>query len=155
MNYLGNGTFTFSEIPFFATVGKYCSLAEGIEFINPHTHLCTENRDCVYTTNWDQPEPKDKVVIGNDVWIGYGVKILPGVTIGNGAIIGAYAVIAKDVPPYAVVVGNPQVVKRFRFTKEQIEKLEKIKWWDWDKKEIDKNIEVMKNINKFLKLYET
>jgi virginiamycin A acetyltransferase len=69
--------------------------------------------------------------IGNDVWIGAGCKILSGVTIGNGAIIGANAIVTNDIPPYAIAAGNPARVIKFRFSNEIIQNLEKIKWWDW------------------------
>lgn len=77
------------------------------------------------------PESKGDVRIGNDVWIGHGATIFSGVTIGNGAVIGARTVVAKDVPPYAIVVGNPMVLVRHRFTPERIAALEAIAWWEW------------------------
>ena len=83
---------------------------------------------------------KGDTVIGNDVWIGQNAVIMPGVHIGDGAIIGTNAVVAKDVPPYAIAVGNPAAVKKFRFDKETIELLLKLKWWDKDIKEIKKII---------------
>lgn len=73
-----------------------------------------------------------EIVIGNDVWIGARAIILDGVVIGNGAIIGAGAVVTSDVPPYAVVVGVPARVIRYRFSHEQIDALESSHWWDWD-----------------------
>ncbi|MCR4376676.1 MAG: CatB-related O-acetyltransferase [Rhodospirillales bacterium] len=74
---------------------------------------------------------KGGVSIGHDVWVGARTMILSGVTIGNGAVIGAGAVVAKDVPPYAVVVGNPSVVIKYRFDADQINALEEIAWWNW------------------------
>ena len=74
---------------------------------------------------------KQQIVIGNDVWIGFGCTIMGGVHIGNGAVIGARTVVTKDVPPYAVVAGVPAKVIKYRFPKEVIEKLQKIKWWYW------------------------
>ena len=78
------------------------------------------------------PSSKGDIVIGNDVWIGYQSCILSGVTIGNGAIIGAKSVVTKDVPPYAIVAGNPAKFIRYRFPQETIDKLENLAWWDWD-----------------------
>ena len=78
------------------------------------------------------PSSKGDIVVGNDVWIGYQSCILSGVTIGNGAIIGARSVITKDVPPYAIVAGNPAKFVRYRFPQETIDKLESLAWWDWD-----------------------
>jgi len=74
---------------------------------------------------------KGSVVIGNDCWIGTEVMILSGVNIGHGAVIGARAVVSKDVPPYAVVVGNPARVVKFRFAEDIIERLLTLQWWDW------------------------
>lgn len=76
-----------------------------------------------------------KTVIGHDVYIGHGAFIRPGITIGNGAIVGAYAVVVKDVPPYAVVAGNPAVVKKYRFSDDLIQKFQALNWWrfaPWD-----------------------
>lgn len=75
-------------------------------------------------------------VIGNDVWIGWKATILPGVTIGDGAIVAAGAMVARDVPPYAVVAGNPARVVRMRFSEAEIAELLRIRWWDWDIAEI-------------------
>jgi virginiamycin A acetyltransferase len=79
-------------------------------------------------------------VVGNDVWIGQKATILPGIHIGDGAIIGACSVVTKDVPPYSVVAGNLAQVKKYRFDKETIDLLLKLKWWDKDIEEIKKLI---------------
>ena len=75
---------------------------------------------------------KGDTIIGNDVWIGQNAVILPGVHIGDGAIIGANSVVGKDVDPYSIVAGNPARVIRMRFDDEMIALLEKLKWWDMD-----------------------
>lgn len=80
---------------------------------------------------YDINNKKYSTVIGNDVWVGVNAVIMGGVKIGDGAIIGANAVVTKDVPPYAIVVGAPAKVIKYRFSKEQIDKLLSIKWWDW------------------------
>ena len=79
-------------------------------------------------------------VIGNDVWIGYEAVIMSGVKIGDGAIIGTRAVVTKDVPPYTIVGGVPAKPIRRRFDDETIEKLESLRWWDWDCEKIKRNI---------------
>lgn len=79
---------------------------------------------------------KGQVLIGNDVWIGDDVTILGGVRIGDGAVIAAGAVVVKDVPPYAIVGGNPTKIIKYRFPKETIERLRRIAWWDWDGEKI-------------------
>ncbi len=85
------------------------------------------------------------ITIGNDVWIGDDSMILSGVTIGDGAVIAARSVVTKDVPPYAIVGGVPAKVIRYRFTPEQIEKLEKIAWWNWDDEKVSKNMDKIAN----------
>jgi acetyltransferase-like isoleucine patch superfamily enzyme len=82
------------------------------------------------------PYSKGDIKVGNGVWIGAGVTIFTGVTIGDGAVIGACSVVSKDIPPYAIAVGNPIRVIGYRFRPDQIEKLLKVKWWDWDAKRL-------------------
>ena len=88
-----------------------------------------------------QYSPFEKVYIGNDVWIGYDSIILSGVTIGDGAIIGARAVVTKDVPPYTIVGGIPAKAIRKRFDKKTIKSLLNLKWWDWPEERIAANIQ--------------
>lgn len=83
------------------------------------------------------PSTKGDVIIGNDVWIGDNVTIMSGVTIGDGSIIANNSHVVKDVEPYTLVGGNPAKFIKYRFTKEQIEKLLEIKWWDWDDEKIN------------------
>ena len=96
------------------------------------------------TKTWDN---KGDIVVGNDVWIGYEAVILAGVTIGDGAIIGARAVVTKDVPPYTIVGGVPAKQIRKRFNEETIDILLKLKWWDWSKERIAKNIAAIQSGN--------
>lgn len=91
---------------------------------------------------WDN---KGDIVIGNDVWIGYEAVILSGVTIGDGAIIGTRAVVTKDVPSYTIVGGVPAKPIRKRFDEETIQKLEEIRWWDWEEERIKKNIQAIQS----------
>ena len=95
-----------------------------------------------------------QIIIGNDVWIGCHTILLGGVQIGNGAIIGAGAVVAKNVPPYAVVVGNPARVVKYRFPKDIIEKLQRIKWWYWDEETIEARRAEMKSPEDFVARYD-
>lgn len=82
--------------------------------------------------NWEI-DSSDKIIIGNDVWIGQGVTIIKkhGIKIGNGAVIGAGALVTKDVPDYAIVVGTPARIMKYRFESRVIEELQKIQWWDF------------------------
>jgi chloramphenicol O-acetyltransferase type B len=82
-------------------------------------------------------------VIGHDVWIGSEAMIMAGVTIGSGAVIASRAVVTKDVEAYAVVGGNPAQLIKYRFSAEEIEKLLKLKWWDWSEEKVKENIKVL------------
>lgn len=93
---------------------------------------------------WDN---KGDTVIGNDVWIGYEAVIMPGVTIGDGAIIGTRAVVTGNVPPYTIVGGVPAKPIRKRFDDATIEKLEAMRWWDWDEEKIKRSIPLIQSGN--------
>ena len=83
--------------------------------------------------------------IGNGVWLGDNVIILPNLTIGDGAIVGAGAIVTKDVPEYSVVAGNPAKIIKFRFSKEKIIELKKLNWWEWTDSKIKENKELFFN----------
>jgi acetyltransferase-like isoleucine patch superfamily enzyme len=89
------------------------------------------------------PTTKGNVVIGNDVWIGFGAIILSGVTIGDGAAIGACSVVTRDVPPYAIAAGNPAQIIRYRFPEEIVATLLRIKWWDWPEDKVKENLHLI------------
>ncbi|KAA3599454.1 CatB-related O-acetyltransferase [Stenotrophomonas maltophilia] len=120
-------------------IGAFCSIADEVAIFGGGEH----NAQWVTTfplrialghpdAHADgHPATRGPTRIGNDVWIGHGATIMSGVTVGNGAIIGARAVVAKDVPPFAVVVGNPARIVRYRFTDAQIQALQQIQWWNW------------------------
>jgi virginiamycin A acetyltransferase len=146
----------------FFSCGRYTSIAGGCTFHGPDNHPWVTDNKCVTNypfgdknPEWDFPRcsGKGRGSIGNDVWIGQGVRVLSGVHIGDGAIIGAGSVIVKDVPPYAVAVGNPGKVTKFRFTPEQIEVLQRVEWWNWNDEEIRKNLGLLADINKFMEKY--
>lgn len=98
------------------------------------------------------PTSKGDIVIENDVWVGAKSTVMSGVKISNGAVVGSNSVVTKDVPPFAIVVGNPAKIVRYRFTDDQIESLLKIAWWDWNEDKIrDKAIMLWSaDINKFI-----
>ncbi|MCL1797163.1 MAG: CatB-related O-acetyltransferase [Eggerthellaceae bacterium] len=103
----------------------------------------------------DYLEPYNRITIGNDVWIGAGAFINTSKvkSIGDGAIIGANAVINEDVPPYAVVLGTPGRVKKYRFEEKQIETLLRVQWWNWDDEMIKKNADCFKDVNLFFERF--
>jgi serine acetyltransferase len=103
------------------------------------------------------PKTKGDVIIGNDVWLGADSVILSGVTIGDGAAIGARAVVTGNIPPYAIVAGNPARIVKNRFDDETISRLLKIKWWEWEDAKIDKALPMLLNddIRKFIEFAES
>lgn len=140
-------------------VGAYCSFAPYIQIILGAEHRIDWTTTFPFTALWDQaknitghPLSKGDVVIGNDVWISLGAVILSGVTIGDGAVIGAHSVVTKDVPPYGIVAGNPARLIKKRFDDDVIERLLGIKWWQWSDDKIADALPLMlnKDIEAFL-----
>lgn len=138
-------------------IGKFSSIACGAKFIftsaNHTMHSLSNYTFPIFFEEWRLDaknirsawDNKGDIVVGNDVWIGYEAVILSGVTIGDGAVIGARAVVTKDVPPYTVVGGVPARPIKKRFDDETIAKLQKLSWWDWDKDKINRNIHNIQN----------
>ena len=134
-------------------IGKFCQIASGVEFImNGANHQMNSVSTFPFYTleGWEQTPPtqndlpiKGDTIIGNDVWIGQNATILPGVHIGDGAIIDANSVVGSNVDPYTIVAGNPAKVIRKRFEDELIESMEKLKWWDKGIDEINKLIPIL------------
>lgn len=134
-------------------IGKFCQIAAGIEFVMNganHQMSAVSTFPFYIFDDWDQPIPpaealplKGDTVVGNDVWIGQNVTILPGVHIGDGAIIGLSSVVSRSVPPYTIVAGNPARVIRKRFDDELIDLLLKLRWWDRSVEEIQNLIPVL------------
>lgn len=133
-------------------IGKFCSIACGAKFLMRSANhslasLSTYPFPIFYeewgldvrdiTAAWT---PKGDIVIGNDVWIGYEAVVMAGVTIGDGAIIGARAVVTRDVPPYTIMGGVPAKEIRKRFPDETIGKFLKLRWWDWPEEKIQRYI---------------
>ena len=134
-------------------IGKFCQIAAGVEFVmNGANHQMNAVSTFPFYTleGWDMNPPalsdlplKGDTIIGNDVWIGQNAVILPGVHIGDGAIIGANGVVGNDVEPYTIVVGNPAKTLRKRFDNELIDLLLKYRWWDKSVEEINGLIPIL------------
>ena len=134
-------------------IGKFCQIAAGVEFVmNDANHQMNAVTTFPFYTLevWEMnaPDPsempfKGDTVIGNDVWIGQNAVILPGVHIGDGAIVGANSVVGSDIEPYTIVVGNPAKVLRKRFDDELIDLILRFKWWDRSIEEIDSLIPIL------------
>jgi acetyltransferase-like isoleucine patch superfamily enzyme len=120
-------------------IGNFCSIADNVSIWIGADHRSDWVSTFPFATlGWpevfdilDTTRSKGNVLIGNDVWIGSGVLILSGVTIGDGAVIAARSIVTRDVPPYALVAGNPARIKKYRFDQKTIEKLLMIAWWNW------------------------
>jgi virginiamycin A acetyltransferase len=132
-------------------VGKFCALARGVRFIMNGTNHKIGGFSTypfyIFGNGWEAvtPQPGDlpykgDTVIGNDVWLGYDVLVMPGVKIWDGAIVAARSVVTKDVPPYAVVGGNPAQVVKQRFPDEVVAELLTTRWWNWPVDKITRNL---------------
>jgi acetyltransferase-like isoleucine patch superfamily enzyme len=120
-------------------IGRYCSIAGDVTFLTGGNHRTDFVSAYPFRIRWrmpgrsedGNPYSKGDIRVGHDVWIAEGANILSGVSIGHGAVVAAFSVVTKDVPPYAIVAGVPARVIRRRFTPEQVEALLRIAWWDW------------------------
>lgn len=135
-------------------IGKFCAIARGIEFVmngaNHRMNSVTTYPFNIMGGGWEKATPslsdlqlKGDTIVGNDVWIGQNVTVMPGVNIGDGAIVAACSVIAKDVPAYHIVGGNPAKFIRKRFDDDLIAYLIELKWWDWPAEKIFMNLDVL------------
>ena len=133
------GTFLFYSGSDRVTLGKFCSIGDGVKILCGGEHrtdgVTTYPLKTLLTRvdgNNHDATTKGPTLIGNDVWIGACALILSGVKIGGGVVIGSGSVVASDIPPYAVAYGNPVKVTRSWFSSSKIERLLRIAWWDWD-----------------------
>ncbi|HBV85257.1 MAG TPA: Vat family streptogramin A O-acetyltransferase [Desulfosporosinus sp.] len=135
-------------------IGRFCAIAEGIKFImNGANHKMdgiTTYPFNIFAGGWEKVTPtveqlpyKGDTVIGNDVWIGQNVTVMPGVNIGDGAIVAANSTVVKNIEPYTIYGGNPAKFIRKRFSDKTIEWLLELQWWNWDEKKIFANLEFL------------
>lgn len=135
-------------------IGKFCAIARGAKFImNGANHKLTGASTYpfqIFGNGWEKVQPergelpyKGDTVIGNDVWIGYDVLVMPGVKIGDGAIVSSRSVVVADVPAYTIVGGNPAKPLKQRFSAEIIDQLQAIAWWDWPIEIISQHLDLI------------
>lgn len=161
------GDYSYGDLQIFGEesnlfVGKYCSIALNCKVFLGHNHRV----DWVTTypfnviSRWTHvgldwgageleghPTTNGDVIINNDVWLGYNVTILSGVSIGNGAVVGANSLVTKNVPPYAIVGGNPARLIRYRFEQDIIDRLLRIAWWNWPAEKVKSLIPLLMTNN--------
>ncbi len=142
------------------TIGSFCSIGPNFVCgwgIHPYNGISTspmfystKKQNGVALSECDKIEERKPIVIGNDVFIGANVTVLDGVTIGDGAVIGAGAVVSKDIPPYAVAVGCPIRILKYRFNPGQIEALRHIEWWNFDDEKLKEVERMFFDVDKFI-----
>lgn len=138
-------------------IGKFCMIAADVTFIMNGSNHLTDSISTypfsVFGKSWAKAmdgkafPQKGNIEVGNDVWIGYGVTIMPGVKIGDGAIVATKSVVIKDVAPYAIVGGNPAKEIKKRYSDEEIVSLLKVAWWDWPEEKLSEHIQHLTNNN--------
>jgi acetyltransferase-like isoleucine patch superfamily enzyme len=143
-----------------ASIGRFCSIAMGakislnnhpMEWVSTHPFLYNKKYGFVPSSVFVEGVSDKKTTIGNDVWIGANVTILAGVKIGDGAVIGANALVTKDVEPYSVVNGIPAKHIKFRFEEEVVKKLLEIEWWNWSDEKLKSKLAEFRNPGAFVK----
>lgn len=137
-------------------IGKFCAIAEGAQFImNGANHAMSGFSTYpfnIFGHGWEKGfdpstwtrEMRGDTMVGHDVWIGMKSVILPGITIGHGSVIAAKAVVSHDVPPFAIVAGNPAKVVTMRFDRKTVERLLAAAWWDWPVDKITRNLDAIR-----------
>jgi acetyltransferase-like isoleucine patch superfamily enzyme len=140
-------------------IGSFCSFASNVQIFLGGEHRTDWVSTYPFNMMWPQaehftghPATKGDVTIGHDVWVGADAVILSGVTVGDGAVIGARALVTKDVPPYAVVAGNPARQVKLRFSPQQVSRLQALAWWNWSDERIAASLPLMlsQRIEEFL-----
>lgn len=142
--------YDFSKVKL--VIGKFCAIAAETRFIMTGDHKLDAISTYpfpIFGQGWESAfnvfdlPVKGDIIVGHDVWFGYNSLIMNGVTIGNGAIIAAGAVVTKDVPAYSIVAGNPAKVVKMRFDDKTIDRLQRIAWWNWSHEKINQNLKLI------------
>jgi virginiamycin A acetyltransferase len=152
-NFEKNVKYHFDFIGDKLIIGKFCMIASDVRFImngaNHLTDAISTYPFAIFGSDWSNAmdgktyPTKGDTIIGNDVWIGFNATIMAGVKVGDGAIIATNSVVTKDVEPYTIVGGNPAREIKKRFSKEQIDILLELKWWDWSLEKITENVQIL------------
>jgi len=152
-NFEKNVKYLFDFIGDKLIIGKFCMIASDVTFImNGANHLnkaVSTYPFAIFGKDWSNAmdgkeyPTKGDTIVGNDVWIGFGATIMPGVRIGDGVIIATKSVVTKDIEPYSIVGGNPAKKIRKRFSEPEIKELLELRWWDWPIEKITRNIKVL------------
>lgn len=133
------------------SIGKFCSFSPGVQILMSGNHPIDTVSSYPFASLKDLwpgalgecPTAKGDVQIGHDVWVGLDAVILSGVTVGDGAVIAAKAVVTKDVPPYAIAAGNPARIVKYRFDEDTIQMLLEVQWWHWPEEKIRRHIHII------------
>jgi len=169
---IGKGTYIgYSSVFNDCLIGRFCSIASSSKiiygshpssiFISTHPAFFSKSKQAGFSftdvnlfveRNFAIPEKSISVIIGNDVWIGFGAAIMEGVKVGDGAIIAAGALVTKDVPPYSIVAGIPAKIIKYRFSSPEIDKLLELKWWNKDFNWIRENYKLFSDISNLYKI---
>lgn len=138
-----NGNFIVKGKGGMLEIGSFCAIGADVKVILANHDFSKISMQYTFHEKYLNlnitPREKQITVIENDVWIGDNSILLPGITVGTGAVIGAGAIVTKDVPPYTIVAGNPAKIIRKRFSDEKIQELLATKWWEWDDEKIKEN----------------
>jgi virginiamycin A acetyltransferase len=157
VNFERNVLYHFDFIGDKLKIGKFCAIAKGVKFIMNGARHRTDTLSSypfpIFGGRWAEQlanvalgaPSKGDTVIGNDVWLGYETLVMPGVKIGDGAVIAAKSVVVSEVPPYAVYGGNPAKIIRKRFSDDIVRLLLDIQWWEWPYDKITRHIEAIFN----------